>query len=174
MALRSIITVPDKVLARKAEIITDIGDEIRKLAADMAETMYKAPGIGLAANQIGELCRLIVLDVVYPYAGPKEKKKKPVFIINPQITHSEGETMNEEGCLSVPEFGIEVQRFSQVQVEGVDLDGNTIKIEADGLLARALQHEIDHLNGITILDHASALKRSLYVRRLKKKTRRGE
>ena len=138
----------------------------------MAETMYKAPGIGLAANQVGELRRLIVLDVVYTYAGPKEKQKKPVFIINPKITLSEGETINEEGCLSVPEFGVEVQRFSRVQVEGVDLEGNPVKIEADGLLARALQHEIDHLNGITILDHASLLKRNLYTKRLKKKARR--
>lgn len=172
MALRNIITVPNKVLNQNAAVITNINETIRKLAHDMADTMYKAPGIGLAANQVGELIKIIVLDVEYPYADPVDKRKNPIFLLNPEITLSEGEIVKEEGCLSVPEFGIEVKRFENIQVQGIDLDGNPIKIEADGLLARALQHEIDHLNGKTILDHASLIKRNLYTRRIKKKSRR--
>ncbi len=172
MALRSIVVVPHEALSQKAKEIKAIDDRIRKLAADMAETMYKAPGIGLAANQIGELVRLIVVDVVYPYAQPSEKKKDPLVLINPTITLCEGECVKEEGCLSVPEFGLEIKRPTCVQVEAVDVQGKPIKIEADGLLARALQHEIDHLNGRTILEHASSLKRNLYHRRVKKRSRR--
>ncbi|HMK36386.1 MAG TPA: peptide deformylase [Desulfomonilaceae bacterium] len=172
MALRSIVVVPHQALSEKAKEITEIDSRIRKLAADMAETMYKAPGIGLAANQVGELVRLIVIDVIYPYAEPNEKKKNPLVLINPAITQCEGECVKEEGCLSVPEFGLEVKRPACVRVEAVDVAGNPVKIETDGLLARALQHEIDHLNGKTILEHASALKRSLYHRRVRKKGRR--
>jgi peptide deformylase len=170
--LRSIVVVPHEALTKKAKEIKDIDERIRKLAADMAETMYKAPGIGLAANQVGELVRLIVVDVVYAYAQPHEKKKNPLVLINPTITLGEGECVREEGCLSVPEFGLEIKRPECVQVQAVDVQGKLIKIEADGILARALQHEIDHLNGRTILEHASALKRNLYHRRLKKRVRR--
>jgi peptide deformylase len=171
MALRSIVVVPHEALTKKANEIKEIDERIRKLAADMAETMYKAPGIGLAANQVGELVRLIVVDVVYPYAQPSEKKKNPLVLINPTITLCEGECLKEEGCLSVPEFGLEIKRPECVQVQAIDVEGKPIKIEADGLLARALQHEIDHLSGRTILDHASALKRNLYHRRIKKRRR---
>jgi peptide deformylase len=172
MALRSIVVVPHEALTKKAKEIREIDERIRKLAADMAETMYKAPGIGLAANQVGELVRLIVVDVVYPYAQPSEKKKNPLVLINPTITLCEGACVKEEGCLSVPEFGLEIKRPECVQVQAIDLEGKPIKIEADGLLARALQHEIDHLSGKTILEHASALKRNLYHRRIKKRSRR--
>jgi peptide deformylase len=172
MTLRSIVVVPHDALNRKAQEVNNIDDQIRALARDMAETMYKAPGVGLAANQVGELLRLIVIDVVYPYSEGKNKKKQPLMILNPQIIKSEGETVNEEGCLSVPDFGVDVKRAELCQVRGVDLDGNPINIDAEGLLARALQHEIDHLNGLTILEHASFLKRDLYRRRIKKKTRR--
>lgn len=172
MTLRSIVVVPHEALNRKARKISDIDDKIRALAMDMAETMYKAPGIGLAANQVGELLSLIVVDVEYPYAEEKDKKKNPLFLINPEIVKSEGETVNEEGCLSVPDFGVEVKRAERCQVRCVDLEGKPINIDAEGLLARALQHEIDHLNGMTILEHASFLKRDLYRRRLKKKARK--
>jgi peptide deformylase len=161
-------------LDSKAADVINIDEQIRQLARDMADTMYKAPGVGLAANQVGELLRLIVVDVVYPYAEPQNKNKQPLFLINPTICCSEGEALKEEGCLSVPEFELDVKRAACVQVEGVDLDGKPLKIEADGLLARVLQHEIDHLNGTTLLDHASALKRNLYRRRLKKRTRRDQ
>lgn len=168
MAVRPIVVVPHVALSQKAKKITNIDDQIIKLARDMAETMYKAPGIGLAANQVGELARLIVLDVEYAYAEPHLKKKKPIFIINPSICSAEGETVKEEGCLSVPEFGVDVKRAARIEVKGVDLHGKPISFEAEGLMARAIQHEIDHLNGTTLLDHASHLKRTLYRRRLKK------
>jgi peptide deformylase len=172
MALRSIVVVPHDALSQKAKDIKEIDDRIRKLAADMADTMYKAPGIGLAANQVGELVRLIVVDVVYAYAEPDQKKKNPLVLINPAITMCEGECVKEEGCLSVPDFGLEIKRPTCIQVQAIDVQGKPFKIEAEGLLARALQHEIDHLNGRTILEHASALKRNLYHRRLKKRARR--
>jgi peptide deformylase len=174
MALRQIVVVPHEALGCSAEKVTDINDKIIKLAADMAETMYKAPGIGLAANQVGKLLQLIVIDVVYPYAEPSEKKKNPVILLNPAIVIAEGEATAEEGCLSVPEFGLEVRRATQIKVEAVDISGKPISFEAEGLFARALQHEIDHLHGKTILDHASALKRRIYVGRLRKLARRGE
>jgi peptide deformylase len=174
MAVRPIVVVPHEKLRSKAERITEIDEQVRKLAEDMIETMYKAPGIGLAANQVGELCQLIVYDIIYPYAEPKKKKKNPICIINPAIRSAEGEEINEEGCLSVPEFQIEIKRAACVQVEGIDLEGKPVKIEAEGLLARVLQHEIDHLHGTTLLEHASGLKRNLYRRRMRKLARREE
>ncbi len=174
MAVLPIVVVPHEALKKKAEEVTNIDDKIRRLAKDMADTMYHAPGIGLAANQIGKPIKLIVFDIVYPYAEPNEKKKNPICVLNPRITMAEGSCAKEEGCLSVPEFGLEVRRAERVQVVGIDLDGNPITMDAEGLLARVLQHEIDHLNGTTLLDHASPLKRNLYKRRLKKKQRKDE
>lgn len=172
MTLRSIVVVPHEALNRKAKEIVNIDDSIRKLAADMADAMYKAPGVGLAANQVAQLLRLIVVDVVYPYAESKNKKKNPITLINPEIIKAEGKCVNEEGCLSVPDFGVDIERAECCQVRAVDLEGNPVNIDAEGLLARALQHEIDHLNGLTILEHASFIKRDLYRRRLKKKARK--
>lgn len=172
MAVRPIVVVPHEALRTKAAEIAEITDALRALAREMADTMYKAPGVGLAANQVAELVRLIVLDVEYPYSDSREKKKNPIVIINPVISHFEGQIVREEGCLSVPEFNVEIKRPEFVTVEGVDLDGNPLKIDASGLLARALQHEIDHLNGTTLLEHASPLKRSLYRRKIRKNARR--
>lgn len=172
MSARSIVVVPSRSLTTESAMIKDINEDVCKLAADMAETMYEAPGLGLAANQVGELLQLIVIDVAYPYAEPHDRKKSPIFILNPKISVSEGEVVKEEGCLSVPELGVEVKRAQRVRVEGVDLEGKPVTIDAEDLLARVLQHEIDHLHGKTILDHASPLKRGLYQRRLKKKVRR--
>jgi len=172
MAVRTIVVIPHDALNQKAKEITDIDEYVRTLATDMCDTMYKAPGLGLAANQVGEPVQLIVCDVVYPYADAKDKKKEPLIIINPRIRRSEGECVKEEGCLSVPELDVEVKRAACVQVEGVDLTGKSLMVDAEGILARVLQHEIDHLSGTTILDHASALKRSLYRRRIKKRSRR--
>ncbi len=172
MAVMPIICVPHKALAGKAKEIKNIDEALVSLAHDMAETMYKAPGIGLAANQVGKLLRLIVIDVEYACAEPAEKKKNPVFLINPVICACEGENVVEEACLSVPDFNVEIVRPACVQICAVDLDGNEINLDADGLLARALQHEIDHLQGTTILEHASVLKRNLYKRKLKKQARR--
>lgn len=168
MPVKPIVVVPHAALATKAEEIRDITDSIRTLARDMADTMYRAPGVGLAANQVGVPLRLIVVDVEYAYQEPKEKQKNPIFIINPQICSSEGSCTREEGCLSLPEFTIEIARSEVVRVEGIDLNGNHLVIDADDILARALQHEIDHLEGVTILDYASSLKKSLYKRKLKR------
>ena len=172
MSEMPIVVVPHVALGGKAQEIKNIDERILSLAQNMADTMYKAPGLGLAANQIGELVKLIVVDLEYAYSDLKDKRKNPLYIINPQICQSEGEAVREEGCLSVPDFGIEITRADAVEVKGVDLNGKQIKIAAEGLLARVLQHEIDHLNGTTILDHASSLKRTLYNRKIRKKGRR--
>lgn len=172
MATLPIVVIPHVALSQPAEEIKEIDDRIRRIAKQMAETMYKAPGLGLAANQVAELIRLIVMDLDYAYAEPSKKQRKPIFIINPEICSREGEAVREEGCLSVPEFELEIKRSAQIEVKGVDLEGNPLRIEAEGMLARVLQHEIDHLYGKTLLDHASSLKRTLYQRRLKKKARR--
>jgi peptide deformylase len=129
----------------------------------MIETMYAAPGIGLAANQVGEAKRIIVFDL-----NPGETEKKPMVLINPEIVEGEGSVSGEEACLSVVDFSAEVDRKGHVQVRGLDRHGKPVSIEAEDLLARCLQHEIDHLNGILIIDHISSLKRSLYKKRLKK------
>jgi peptide deformylase len=174
MPVLRIVTAPDNKLTSKAELITELNEDVFRLASDMTDTMYKAPGIGLAANQVGELIRLIVFDIHYAYAEPKDKKKAPTVIINPVILISDGEEFKEEGCLSVPNFNVDVKRAARVQVEGVNIKGKPVKIEAEGLMARVLQHEIDHLEGKTLLDHASALKRSIYQRRAKKTQRSGK
>ncbi len=174
MPVLRIVTAPDDKLTSKADLITELNEDVLRLASDMTDTMYKAPGIGLAANQVGELIRLIVFDIHYAYAEPKDKRKAPTVIINPVILISDGEEFKEEGCLSVPNFNVDVKRAARVQVEGVDIKGKPVKIEAEGLMARVLQHEIDHLEGKTLLDHASALKRSIYQRRAKKTQRSGK
>jgi peptide deformylase len=139
----------------------------------MAETMYRAPGIGLAANQVGELVQLIVVDVEYSYADPSERRKNPIFLINPSlVAQSDEEAVRNEGCLSVPEFEVEIARPALVKVQALNLDGEPFSIEANGLLAAALQHEMDHLVGRTILEHASILKKNIYKRKLKKMARR--
>jgi len=118
------------------------------------------------------LFRIIVFDIHYAYADPKDKKKAPTVLINPIILITEGEEFKEEGCLSVPNFNVDVKRAARVQVEGIDINGKPVKIESEGLIARVLQHEIDHLEGRTLLAHSSALKRNMYHRRVKK-TQRG-
>jgi peptide deformylase len=172
MAVRPIIVVPHQCLAEESREIRNIDDRILLLAKDMADTMYRAPGLGLAANQVGLALRMIVFDVVYAYAEPKDKKKNPCVLINPVITLREGEECAEEGCLSVPDLSVEISRAACVQVCGVDIKGNPMTLDAEGLIARVLQHEIDHLTGTTILDHATPLKRGLYRRKLSKAARR--
>jgi peptide deformylase len=171
-ALRRIVCVPHEALRSRAEEVTNIDDDLRSLARDMAAIMYAAPGVGLAANQVGDLRRIIVADVQYSASEPHNKIKRPIFVINPELSAVEGACVREEGCLSVPEFALEIQRAERAHVRGVDLDGNPLEMDVDGLLARVFQHEIDHLNGTTILDRASVLKRRLYTRKMKKKARR--
>jgi peptide deformylase len=158
-----IYTYPDPILKKYAKPIKDIDDEVQALADKMIATMYDAPGIGLAANQVGELKRMIVFEL-----HPREEGRKPSVLINPEIVLSEGEITREEACLSVLDFSAEVTRKAHVKVRGVDRHGKPLDIEAEDLLAICLQHEIDHLNGILFIDHISNLKRSLYKKRLRK------
>ena len=158
-----IFTYPDAILKAKAEPVQDIDEGIRNLVDNMCETMYSAMGIGLAANQVGELKRILVYDVNQTEAGPN-----PAVLINPEIVLTEGDVVQEESCLSVIDFSADVARKEKIKVRGVDKDGKPVDIEADGLLARCLQHEIDHLNGVLFIDHISALKRTLYTKKVKK------
>ncbi|HIC86475.1 MAG TPA: peptide deformylase [Desulfobacterales bacterium] len=162
-----IYTYPDPVLRKKAEPVEVIDERIRRLAQDMLFTMYEAPGIGLAANQVGELLRVIVFDL-----EPEKNGNHPCVLINPEIIDAQGEVTTEEACLSVIDYRADVKRKALVRVRGLDLEGNELCFDADGLLAVCLQHEIDHLDGILFIDYLSALKRALYKKRLKKKLKK--
>ncbi|HNY64157.1 MAG TPA: peptide deformylase [Deltaproteobacteria bacterium] len=163
MSKKEIFIYPDKVLKSKAETIENIDLGIVTLADDMAQTMYKAPGVGLAAPQVGHSVRLIVVD----QTSGKENDQL-ITVINPEIVEKEGLQVDSEMCLSVPETSVDVPRAERILVKGVDLKGNEVKIEAEGFLARIFQHEIDHINGVVILDYASFLKRSIYLKKRKK------
>ncbi|HHL39581.1 MAG TPA: peptide deformylase [Deltaproteobacteria bacterium] len=175
MAIMEILIYPHPFLRVKAAAVTEIDDEIRSLAADMFETMYAARGIGLAATQVGADRRLIVLDVP---AGDDEGGKggpgaNAMAVVNPEIVEARGSIKSEEGCLSVPGETAEVRRAERVRLRGLDLDGNEIDMEADGLLAVALQHEVDHLDGVVFIDRLSRLRRDMIKRRLKKRAAEG-
>ncbi|MCE5313220.1 MAG: peptide deformylase [Nitrospiraceae bacterium] len=169
MSVLEIKKYPDDVLKKKALPVEKIDKSLQKLIDDMIETMYDAPGIGLAAPQVGVSLRLIVVDV-----NLDDEDSEPVVLINPEITDTDGLIESEEGCLSVPECQITVKRAEKVTVKGLDRDGREVSIEADGLFARALQHEIDHLNGVLILDRISQLKRDLYRRKMVKMRSKAE
>jgi peptide deformylase len=164
MALRDILVIPDKRLRVVSKPVEKVDAAVRKLAEDMFETMYEAPGIGLAAIQIGEPLRLVTMDL-----AKKEDEKAPQVFINPEITWSSDEMYtHEEGCLSIPEYYEEVERPAKVRVKYLDLDGKPQEVEADGLLATCLQHEIDHLNGVLFIDHLSKLKRDRVIKKFTK------
>ena len=163
MAILRIYHYPEPVLKQRALPIAAIDDALRRLAADMAETMYAAPGVGLAAPQVGVSKRLIVLDC----AG-KEEPRQLVAAINPEIIAREGESCEEEGCLSVPEYYAKVDRSARVRVRYLDLEGAQQEVEVEGLWAICFQHEIDHLDGILFIDHLSPLKKSLFRKKYKK------
>lgn len=167
--IREIVTYPDPILQRPAEKITAFDDELRTLAADMFESMYKAVGIGLAAPQIGVSKRITVIDL----SNQKNPKDK-IVLVNPEIVHKEGKQLEEEGCLSLPDIRDKVSRAAKVKVRAQDLDGKTIELEGAELLARAFQHEIDHLDGILFPWRLSALKRDLILRRIRKLQKSGE
>ena len=168
MAILEILTYPDPVLRKVAAPVKNINAKTARLIDDMLETMYAAPGVGLAAPQVGSSQRIIVMDVDH------ENPQKLVYkLINPIITRAEGEIVWEEGCLSVVDFTAEVRRAAQVEVVVLDENEKELKIEAEGLLAVALQHEIDHLDGKLFIDRISRLKRELYTRRRKKTLRSG-
>jgi peptide deformylase len=163
MAIRKIFTYPEKILRTRSIPVEVVDDDIRRLVDDMAETMYAAPGIGLAANQVGVAKRLAVVDVTHPDGEPKLYQ-----LINPEIIAREGEILWEEGCLSFPGIHVDVERAAHIVVRALDRDGKPFEVEADELLAIAMQHEIDHLDGLTLADKVSFLKRRMMVRELVK------
>ncbi|MBN1627613.1 MAG: peptide deformylase [Deltaproteobacteria bacterium] len=158
-----IYTYPDPVLRSVCKPVENIDENIQKLIDSMAETMYAAPGIGLAATQVGVPIRLLVYDI-----HEEGDKRNLSVVINPEIVLAEDSIVFSEACLSVPDFSADVVRKARVKVKGVDREGNPLDIEAEDLEAVCLQHEIDHLNGVLYIDHISSLKRSLYKKKLKK------
>jgi peptide deformylase len=170
MTLRDIIILPDPRLRLVSEPVKRIDDTVRRLVDDMFETMYEAPGIGLAAIQIGEPRRVVTIDL-----AKKDETHKPQVFINPEILWtSEERGIYEEGCLSIPEYYEEVERPAQVKVRYLDIEGVEHEIEAAGLLATCLQHEIDHINGVLFIDHLSKLKRSRVIKKFTKAAKREE
>ena len=164
MALRTILTAPDPRLKKKAAAVASVDAGVRQLMDDMLETMYAAPGIGLAAPQLGELKRVVVLDI-----DREDVKTGPLLMANPEIIEaSDEDVIYEEGCLSVPEHYSDVARPARVTVRYLDRDGETKELACEGLLATCVQHEIDHLDGILFIDHISSLKRNMILRKLLK------
>jgi peptide deformylase len=168
MALRDILILPDKRLRQVSDPVKKIDASLRKLIEDMFETMYDAPGIGLAAIQVGTPKRVITMDL-----AKKEEPKHPQVFINPEIVWtSEEKATYEEGCLSIPEYYDDVERPAQVKVKYLDLEGKPREVVADGLFATCLQHEIDHLNGVLFIDHLSKLKRDRVLKKFTKAAKR--
>ncbi len=162
MTLRNIVIEPDPILRKKSSKLENVDDHTRKLLDDMLQTMYKAPGIGLAAVQIGILKRLIVIDI-----SKKEEEKNPIFLINPEIKFKSKKTsLYEEGCLSLPGYFAEIERPSECNIEYVDYYGKKKELKAEGLLSTCIQHEIDHLNGVLFIDYLSKLKRDMIIKKL--------
>jgi peptide deformylase len=170
MAIHEIITIPDKRLRQVSEPVKKVDAGIRKLVDDMFETMYKAPGIGLAAIQIGVAKRVVTMDL-----SKKEDDHKPQVFINPELVwKSDNTATREEGCLSIPDYYEEVERPAEVKVKYQDLDGRTLEIEATGLMATCLQHEIDHTNGVLFIDYLSKLKRDRITKKFTKAAKKTE
>ena len=161
MSLKEIIIYPDPVIKKKSESVEEANEEIKQLIDDMTETMYASRGVGLAAVQIGILKRVIVVNV----------GEELVALVNPEILENEGESQMEEGCLCLPGVLIDVKRSEKVKVKGLNEKGEEVVIDAEGLLARAFQHEVDHLNGILIIDKVSRIKRELLTNKLRKEAR---
>jgi peptide deformylase len=169
MAIREIVEVPDPRLRQISSPVEEVTDEIRELVSDMFETMYAAPGIGLAAVQVGVPKRVLVIDLQEPEEEGGEQVKDPHVFINPEILrHSDQEVPYTEGCLSVPDQFAEVDRPDRIRARWLDLDGKQREEDIDGLLAVCLQHEMDHLNGVLFIDHLSRLKRDMILKRLAK------
>jgi peptide deformylase len=167
MAKLPIVTLPDRRLRKASEPVARVDDKLRRLMDDMLETMYAAPGVGLAAVQVGVPIRLIVLDT-----AKGEEPPRPLAMVNPEIVKlGEEARVHEEGCLSIPDVRVEIERPATVTVRYTDRDGKRQELAADGLLATAIQHEIDHLNGKLIIDYLSKLKRDMIVRKFKKQAK---
>ena len=161
--IRQILTFPDPELKKKAAPVTVINEKTRELVREMAETMYAAPGVGLAAPQIGVHQRVVVIDV-----SARDEAPELIVAINPVIIHADGESYEEEGCLSVPKYAANVRRHARVVVKALNLEGEEVTCKADGLLAIAFQHEIDHLDGILFIDHLSPLKKEMFRKRYRR------
>jgi peptide deformylase len=167
MPILKILTYPDHTLRQPTNGLDNIDGDVQKMIDQMSATMYDAPGVGLAAIQVGWDKSVLIYDV-----SASDQDRSLQVLINPRIIDQEGEILSEnEGCLSVPEFRADVKRYSSILVEGVDREGRPVELEAEGMLAIVLQHEIDHLKGKLFIDHVSALKRQMYTRRMKKKLR---
>jgi peptide deformylase len=168
MTIKPLIILPDPILRQVSDPVERIDDAVRAFADDMLETMYDAPGIGLAAIQVGVPRRMLVIDL-----AKEDEPKNPLVFINPQILSTSDEpSLYEEGCLSIPEYYAEVERPASLTVRYQDVNGNTQELAADGLLATCLQHEIDHLNGVLFIDHISKLKRDMVIRKFTKAAKR--
>lgn len=164
MSIKPLIILPDPLLRQVSKPVERFDENLRKFSADMLDTMYDAPGIGLAAIQVGEPLRMLVIDL-----AKEDEPKAPQVFINPKVvSSSEERNVYEEGCLSIPDYYAEVERPKGVRVSYVDIDGKQHEIEADGLLSTCLQHEIDHLNGVLFIDYISRLKREMVVKKFKK------
>ena len=164
MTQRKIIIEPDTILRKKSATLEKVDNELRELLDDMLETMYAAPGIGLAGVQIGILKRLIVIDV-----SKEKEKKSPLFFVNPKIVSKSSNTsVYEEGCLSLPGYFAEIERPAECQISYIDYNGKKKEMKANGLLATCIQHEVDHLNGILFIDYLSKLKRDMIIKKLVK------
>lgn len=163
MAIRTIITYPHPVLRKKAAPVTVFDEALKQLIEDMAETMYDAPGVGLAANQINIALQIVVID-----RGTGENDRHYLALINPRITSGEGSLLEEEGCLSVRDYMAKVKRFQKIHVTAQDVEGTPMDFVAENRFARIIQHEVDHLNGKLFVDHLSTIKRTLYEKHLKK------
>lgn len=166
-----IVTYPNPVLGKTSHPVTEVTEEIRQLAAEMSELMYKSDGIGIAAPQVGELLRLVVIDITGP-----EKREGKMVLVNPVITPlaEGGFVESEEGCLSVPDYRAKVKRAGKVHVEATDLDGQPVSFDAEDMLAICVQHEVDHLDGKLFIDRVSRLKRMMFENKLKKGTRQSQ
>ena len=168
MALRPLVILPDPLLRKVSRPVERVDDALKRFAGDMLETMYDAPGIGLAAVQVGEPVRMLVVDI----AGEDEEKRPQVFL-NPEVLSVSDEVSTyEEGCLSIPDYYAEVQRPAKVTARYLGLDGEMHEIDAEGVLATCLQHEMDHLNGVLFIDHISKLKRDMVVKKFAKAARK--
>ena len=168
MSIRPLVILPDSKLRLVSEPVKDITDEIRRLAEDMLDTMYDAPGVGLAAIQVGVPVRMVTMDV-----SKSDDERQPLVLINPEITwSSEEKRAYEEGCLSIPEYYEEVERPDRVRFRYTTLEGETVEQDAEGLMATCVQHEIDHLNGVLFIDYLSKLKRDRVTTKFKKAAKR--
>ncbi|EKF41197.1 peptide deformylase [Nitratireductor indicus C115] len=164
MTIKPLVLLPDPILRETSKPVERVDEALRKFADDMLDTMYDAPGIGLAAIQVGEPLRMLVVDV-----SDKDEEPAPLVVLNPEIVaRSDARNVHEEGCLSIPDYYADVERPARVTVNYMDIEGKMQTVEADGLLATCLQHEIDHLNGVLFIDYLSKLKRDMVVRKFRK------